>query len=1081
MRTSSKGRNVDVPPQENPLRHSPPSKPSKPSRFRQPVYDHTSDPEHAYNDGTKAEESKDFSSMEQNSVQRRPNSIKIRERDRIAAQRYIDSLEEGNVSPPPFISQTPPYAAEDTISELSPAPSASTYRHLSVRSPTLVQSQRLGSSRMKTNGLGESAISVSAVSSPNNGTTDRTKLILGNKIVAENIIQYGLWAHYLSYGAAAMCLCMGVFAIAWKNTTPYNCKIDGKYINIAYLPTSDGECPTSYGSKKICCYQPSTYNKANKYVAENTPILTTHTLIDNLLAGLLYISYGAFIILMENTTWGFGLYFPTDTIFFRNRVSLIGLSHLMVGFIGLFNYATCMPGVFLLTAGLVYCYAAYRREGGDGGRADARKAAASAAAGSRKMPAKAPPTMWQNLMFLSEFNPVAFFRRIYREDKLSSYVWVCLFIIANIITFVYTVFVWLNIVNTMKQKLKDGTLNVLCADASCHLNRKVVRYGPISIYGALAKGCGACLNLNGSLLLLPVIRMLIRKLNDAGQSFNALQHSTGTDYFAKVFAHPLTRYVPLQKNIEFHKICAGSIFFLSWLHMGFHFINLIYANATTLRLFRMWGWNGTAYLTGAIVSFAMFIIYTAASDEVRRTKYEIFFNAHHFFTVFFLVMFLHGPSFFYWTGLPVLLYILERLMRVTRGSKPFLLVKVEWLSPVMAVYFRPVFKEDFKFKEGQYLYLNVPHVSQNEWHPFTISSATDDMKFGPRMHLLTGEEVVEVPRPRNLPPHVKWSKFCRVSQVPNDWSVLDESYLLDKSDTGYHDYISVHIKVHGLDEPKARTWTRKVKEYFELLSPQQKFPFYFKRLDDRGDVLIGKRYGPDNLPIIRVDGPHSAPSEHYCNYGTVMIIGAGIGLTPCASILAALTKYKWKKNFNPEILHLYWVVRQNEVESFQWMVHMLTELSYELLRGKATNQISAHYYCEINIYVTAVEKGAKDVPRLSRPPRNLNNTALPSAVKPLFTAEELFKMMVNPTVESKGQIKKMASEDAPNRLQDIWIWNGRPHWDDIFAEMLKNRQHSDIGVCFCGAPVIGADLATMCEKYSSIEKDCYFSLHKENF
>lgn len=88
-----------------------------------------------------------------------------------------------------------------------------------------------------------------------------------------------------------------------------------------------------------------------------------------------------------------------------------------------------------------------------------------------------------------------------------------------------------------------------------------------------------------------VIRLLIRKLNDAGQSFNALQHSTGTDYFAKVFAHPLTRYVPLQKNIEFHKICAGSIFFLSWLHMGFHLIDLIYANATTLRLFRMWGWN----------------------------------------------------------------------------------------------------------------------------------------------------------------------------------------------------------------------------------------------------------------------------------------------------------------------------------------------------------------------------------------------------------------------------------------------------------------------------------------------------------
>ena len=84
-----------------------------------------------------------------------------------------------------------------------------------------------------------------------------------------------------------------------------------------------------------------------------------------------------------------------------------------------------------------------------------------------------------------------------------------------------------------------------------------------------------------------------------------------------------------------------------------------------------------------------------------------------------------------------------------------------------------------------------------------------------------------------------------------------------------------------------------------------------------------------------MDGPHSAPSEHYCNYGTAMIIGAGIGwifhcifvrelwlipvagVTPCASILTSLTKYKWKKNFNPEIVHLYWVVRQNEVDSFQ--------------------------------------------------------------------------------------------------------------------------------------------------------------------
>jgi hypothetical protein len=77
-----------------------------------------------------------------------------------------------------------------------------------------------------------------------------------------------------------------------------------------------------------------------------------------------------------------------------------------------------------------------------------------------------------------------------------------------------------------------------------------------------------------------------------------------------------------------------------------------------------------------------------------------------------------------------------------------------------------------------------------------------------------------------------------------------------------------------------------------------------------------------------------------------------------------------------------------------------------------------------------------------------------------------------------GKMKNVAAE---NRLQDIWIWNGRPNWDEVFNEMKAQRQHSDIGVCFCGAPAIGADLRSMCEKYSSTADDCLFNLHKENF
>lgn len=35
-------------------------------------------------------------------------------------------------------------------------------------------------------------------------------------------------------------------------------------------------------------------------------------------------------------------------------------------------------------------------------------------------------------------------------------------------------------------------------------------------------------------------------------------------------------------------------------------------------------------------------------------------------------------------------------------------------------------KPSFKYKPGQWLYLNVPEVSKFQWHPFTISSAPDD-------------------------------------------------------------------------------------------------------------------------------------------------------------------------------------------------------------------------------------------------------------------------------------------------------------------------------------------------------------------
>jgi hypothetical protein len=689
--------------------------------------------------------------------------------------------------------------------------------------------------------------------------------IFSRDFKGNRILQFAVWAHYMGYANTLLTITLGVFAILWTDAHTYRCKINGELINANYLPDT---CNQSYLGNPICC-DPDSMNHL--------------TDSGNKSIGILYIIYGVFILLYEDTTYGYGLWVPADGFCYRYRISPIGFLHFAVGVVGLACNATALAGGCLISNGLVYMYSAYRYEAGDAGRAHRLKMLRQKKSSSTDN--DTTTSSWSDSFHeLMTWNPVTFYKRIYNEDKLSSYIWVALFIIANVLTYFITLNTWNGILEAIIDGLRNGNLKIDCNDALCKLNRKIVRYGPLSGFAPWAKAAGMCLNLNGSLILLPVIRNVLRKLNNSGVSFSNAKNQT--DYFAKFFSHPLTRYIPLQKNIEFHKMCAGAILFFTYIHMICHYFNLITANAATLQFFRFAKWDGTQYLLGSMVVYSMFIIYTAAPEAVRTAKYEIFFNTHHMYIVFFLIMFLHGPIFIYWSIIPVALYILERYLQLYRGNRPYVVQKVEWIEPVLAVYFRPVFKEDFPFKEGQYLYLNCPAISASEWHPFTISSAHDDLHFGPRIHLETGEEVVEVPR--STAGGGRNSKYCVQSK---DWRNLNPSEYLDKSETGYMDYVSVHIKVHGLNDPVARTWTRKLKEYFELLSPGKRFPYYFNRRDARGDISVGRQYGPDNkTQILRVDGPHSAPSEHYTNYGTVMLIGAGIGLTPCASILSALTR-----------------------------------------------------------------------------------------------------------------------------------------------------------------------------------------------
>ena len=89
--------------------------------------------------------------------------------------------------------------------------------------------------------------------------------------------------------------------------------------------------------------------------------------------------------------------------------------------------------------------------------------------------------------------------------------------------------------------LMDASLDISasCTTATCKVNRAIVEYGPLSVYAPWAKAAGNALNFNCSLILMPIVRMLLRYVNNVGTSFNRAQHKA--TLFARLFAHPLTR------------------------------------------------------------------------------------------------------------------------------------------------------------------------------------------------------------------------------------------------------------------------------------------------------------------------------------------------------------------------------------------------------------------------------------------------------------------------------------------------------------------------------------------------------------
>jgi hypothetical protein len=138
-------------------------------------------------------------------------------------------------------------------------------------------------------------------------------------------------------------------------------------------------------------------------------------------------------------------------------------------------------------------------------------------------------------------------------------------------------------------------------------------------------------------------------------------------------------------------------------------------------------------------------------------------------------------------------------------------------------------------------------------------------------------------------------------------------------------YVSVHIRQVG-------DWTHGLGELIgvgpSVVSSLTKAAMAATEKDEKSGPSRGDFVEIDSsraLPQVQVDGPYGAPAEDVFNVEVAVLVGAGIGVTPFASILKHIWYRQKRGNLGAlKRVEFFWVCR--DAPSFGWFQSLLQEV-----------------------------------------------------------------------------------------------------------------------------------------------------------
>ncbi|CAL5001784.1 unnamed protein product [Urochloa decumbens] len=270
-----------------------------------------------------------------------------------------------------------------------------------------------------------------------------------------------------------------------------------------------------------------------------------------------------------------------------------------------------------------------------------------------------------------------------------------------------------------------------------------------------AKGAAETLKLNMALVLLPACRNTLTWLRSTWARF----------------------FVPFDDAIAFHKIIATAIAVGICLHAGNHlacdFPRLIASGPTEYRLVaRYFGAEKPTYrallagaegVTGIVMVTLMAVSFTLATRPFRNRQeiaannkgagagrrrrrffslghlagFNAFWYSHHLLIVVYLLLLVHGWFMFLvdrwyqrttwmYISVPLVLYVGERTLRAFRSKAYAVKILKVCLLPGNVLTITMSKPYGFRYRSGQYIFLQCPTISPFEWHPFSITSAPGD-------------------------------------------------------------------------------------------------------------------------------------------------------------------------------------------------------------------------------------------------------------------------------------------------------------------------------------------------------------------